>query len=93
MVIASDPLTMEVTLPLQNESSSPLNLCLEPLCEYFLIQPGQKVRIHAIVNRDTTNPSFTLAPNDSSLTVYAPGEISGFVDCFVISDGKRLEPL
>jgi hypothetical protein len=93
MVMVSDPLTIEVTLPLQNESSVPLKLCLEPLCEYFLVQPGQKIKIHAIINRDAEHRSFTVAPNDLLLTIYAPGEISAFVDCFVTFDGERLEPI
>ena len=79
-------------LPLQNESSAPIKVLLEPLSEYFIVQPGQSIEIHAVFDDVTTNTSFTIAPNDSFLTVYAPGEISGFVDCYVTRDGVRLTP-
>ncbi|GAA4335958.1 hypothetical protein GCM10023165_12730 [Variovorax defluvii] len=79
-------------LPLQNESSAPVKVLLEPLSEYFIVQPGQSIEIHAVFDDVTTNTSFTIAPNDSSLTVYAPGEISGFVDCYVTCGGVRLTP-
>jgi hypothetical protein len=83
---------MTATLPLQNESSGPVKVLLEPMSEYFFIQPGQYIEIHAVFDDVTTNTTFTIAPNDSLLTVYAPGEISGFVDCYVTRDGVRLEP-
>jgi hypothetical protein len=79
-------------LPLQNESSAPVKVLLEPLSEYFLVQPGQSIEIHAIFDDNTSNTTFTIAPNDSFLTIYAPGEISGFVDCYAIRDGVRLTP-
>jgi hypothetical protein len=79
-------------LPLQNESSAPVKVLLEPLSEYFIVQPGQSIEIHAVFDDMTSNTSFTVAPNDSFLTVYAPGEISGFVDCYVTRDGVRLTP-
>jgi hypothetical protein len=82
--------SIEVVLPLQNESSNPLRLCLEPLCEYFTIQPGQHVKVHAIFDKNTNNFNFTLAPNNTHLTIYAPGEILGFVDCFITSNGIKL---
>jgi len=83
---------MTAKLPLQNESSGPVKVLLEPMSEYFFIQSGQRIEIHAIFDDDTDNTTFTIAPNDSFLTVYAPGEISGFVDCYVTRDGVRLEP-
>lgn len=79
-------------LPLQNESSMPIKVLLEPLSEYFIIQPGQRIFICAVFDERTVNTSFTIAPNDGFITIYAPGEISGFVDCYVTRDGIRLEP-
>ena len=84
---------IELVLPIKNESSNPLRLCLEPLCEYFIIQPGQRVKVHAIFNKNTKNLNFTLAPNDGFLIIYAPGEILGFVDCFVTSQNVKLLPV
>lgn len=87
-------LNIQAVLPLQNESSLPFKICLEPLCEYFLIQPNQKIQIHAVFDKNTKKLNFTLAPNDSFLTVYVPGEIDGFIDCYVLSsDGVRLQPV
>ena len=83
---------LTVTLPLQNESASPVKLLLEPLSEYFFIQPGQQVVVVAICDDQTDLRTFTIAPNDSFLTIYAPGEIAGFVDCYVTCDGVRLTP-
>lgn len=83
---------MTVKLPLQNERSVPLKVLLEPLSEYFIVQAGHSIEIHAVFDDLTTNTSFTIAPNDSFLTVYAPGEISGFVDCYATRDGVRLTP-
>lgn len=79
-------------LPLQNESSKPIKVLLEPLSEYFIVQPDKSIEIFAVFDDSTTNTSFTIAPNDSFLTVYAPGEIAGFVDCYVTCDGRRLMP-
>lgn len=79
-----------LTLPLQNEGSKVMRLVLEPLCETFLIQPGQQVEIHAVFGEDTNNGFFTVAPNDDCLVVYAPGEITGFVDHYVTLDGVRI---
>jgi hypothetical protein len=70
-----------------------MRLVLEPLCEEFLVQPGQKVEIHAVFNEVTNNGFFTLAPNDGCLVVYAPGEIVGFIDHYVTLDGVRVKPL
>lgn len=81
-----------VTLPLQNESLKPIKVLLEPLSEYFVIQPGQKVQVHGVCEANTSNPNFTIAPNEYFLTLYAPGEISGFIDCYIIRDGLRLIP-
>jgi hypothetical protein len=81
-----------VKLPLQNECSGPVKVLLEPLSEYFIVQPGESVEIYAIFDDQTSNTTFTVAPNDSFLTVYAPGEIVGFVDCYVTRDGVRLAP-
>lgn len=83
---------LNVKLPLQNESTKQIKVLLEPLSEYFFIQPGEKVEIHAICDDNTENVSFTLAPNDAFLTIYAPGEIAGFVDCYMTRNGVRLEP-
>jgi hypothetical protein len=79
-------------LPLQNESSAPVKVLLEPLSEYFIVQPGQSIEIYAVFDDSTSNTAFTVAPNDSFLTIYAPGEISGFVDCYATCDGVRLAP-
>jgi hypothetical protein len=79
-----------VKLPLQNESTKPISIVLEPLSESFCIQPGESVEIHGICDDKTSNLTFTVAPNDSFLTIYAPGEISGFVDCYVTRNGLRL---
>ena len=79
-------------LPLQNESSNSLKVYLEPMPEYFILKPGQKVEIHAIFDKQTKNTNFTVAPNDDFLTVYMPGEISGYVDSFVMCNGVRLIP-
>jgi hypothetical protein len=82
---------LKLMLPLQNESTSPLKLYLEPLSEYFMLRPSQKVEVHAIFDDQTKNLNFTVATNDTFLTIYAPGEMSGFIDCFVTCDGIRLE--
>lgn len=79
-------------LPLQNESSKPVKVLLEPLSEYFIVQPGEKVEVHAICDDNTNNITFTVAPNDSFLTIYAPGEIAGFVDCYMTRNNVRLMP-
>jgi hypothetical protein len=81
-----------VRLPLQNESTAAVKLILEPLSEFFWIQPGQKVEITAVCDDKTSNTHFTIAPNDDALVVYAPGEIAGFVDCFVTCNGARMKP-
>ena len=83
---------MLVKLPLQNEGSMPVKVLLEPLSEYFIVQPGQQIEVRAVFDDNTKNTAFTVAPNDSFLTVYAPGEIAGFVDCYVTRDGVRLVP-
>jgi hypothetical protein len=79
-------------IPVQNESSTPLKIYLEPLSEYFIVQSGEKVEVHAIFDEKTNNLNFTVAPNDSFLTIYAPGEVAGFVDCFATHNGVRLVP-
>lgn len=81
-----------VKLPFQNECSKPVKVLLEPLSEYFIIQPGESVEVHAICDDNTYNVTFTVATNDSFLTIYAPGEIAGFVDCYMTRDGVRLAP-
>jgi len=83
---------LHLKLPLQNEHVEPVKILLEPLSEYFIVQPGQRVEVHAICDADTSNATFTIAPNDSFLTVYAPGEVSGFVDCYMTHNGVRLVP-
>lgn len=83
---------LHLKLPLQNERADPIKILLEPLSEYFIVQPGQRVEVHGICDGDTLNSAFTIAPNDSFLTVYAPGEVSGFVDCYMTRDGVRLTP-
>ena len=84
--------TMHVTLPLQNESKSALKLVLEPMSEYFFVQPGEKVEVHGVFDGVTSNLTFTVAPNDGFLVLYAPGEITGFIDHYVTRDGVRLAP-
>jgi hypothetical protein len=79
-------------MPFQNESSEPVKIYLEPLSEYFFIQPGDKVEVHAIFDEQTSNLNFTVASNDGFLTIYAPGEITGFVDCYMTLNGIRLVP-
>ena len=73
---------MHVTLPLQNESKSAMKLVLEPMSEYFFVQPGEKVEVHGVFDGVTSNLTFTVAPNDGFLVLYAPGEITGFIDHF-----------
>ncbi|WCM86285.1 hypothetical protein [Acidovorax sp. NCPPB 3576] len=79
-------------LPLVNEGAEPVKVLLEPLSEYFVIQPAQRVEINGICDEKTANPQFTIALNDGFLLIYAPGEIAGFIDCYVTCDGIRLEP-
>jgi hypothetical protein len=79
------------TLPLQNEMPLPLRLYLEPVPEEYVIYPGQKVLVHAVFDDQTNNIEFTVAPHDLGLTVYCPGEISGWVDSFVTCEGVRLK--
>ena len=81
-----------LSLPLKNEGSKVMRLILEPLCETFLVQPGQKVEIHAVFGEDMNNGFFTVAPNDGFLVIYAPGEIAGFVDHYVTFEGVRVKP-
>ncbi len=83
---------MKARLPLQNEASTPVKVLLEPLSEYFVIQSGQSIEIHAVFDDKTNNTCFTIAPNDSFLTIYAPGEMSGLVDCYATCNGLRLVP-
>ena len=83
---------LHVKLPLQNECSAPVKVLLEPLSEYFIVRPGESIEIQAIFDDQTTNTTFTVAPNDLFITVYAPGEIAGFVDCYVTRNGIRLTP-
>jgi len=47
----------------------PVKVLLEPMSEFFFIQPGIKVEIHAICDANTNNVNFVVAPNDSFLTV------------------------
>jgi hypothetical protein len=81
-----------IKLPFQNESALPVKLILEPLSEYFIIQPNQKVEAHAICDATTSNTFFTVASGSASITLYAPGELSGFIDCYITHNGKRLIP-
>ena len=83
---------ISIKIPLKNESKIPLKILLEPLSEYFIIQPNEIVEVHAIFDEITKNNEFTIALNDSFLTIYAPGEIAGFVDCYMTRDGVRLLP-
>jgi hypothetical protein len=84
--------TLKLILPIQNEGSKAMKILLEPLSEHFIIQPGQKVEINATFDSNTDNMFFTVAPNDTFLTIYAPGEIRGFIDCFMTCNGIRLSP-
>jgi hypothetical protein len=81
-----------VRLPIQNEGESIVKIILEPLSEYFLVKPGQKIEVVAKFDGETTNCNFTIAPDGDCLILYAPGEISGFSDCFVMENGVRLMP-
>ena len=72
---------LHVKLPLQNEGLGSVKVYLEPVPECYTIAPGQCIEIHAVFDDDTSNLNFTVAPSDSFLTVYSPGEIAGFVDC------------
>lgn len=81
-----------VNLPFQNERSETIKVLLEPLSEYFFVLPGQRVVIHSICDDNTTHDNFIVAPSDKFLTIYAPGEIAGFVDCYMTCDGVRLIP-
>ena len=83
---------LHVELPLQNECSSPVKVRLEPIPEWYMLQPGQQVVIHGICNANTCNTAFTVAPGDSALTIYAPGEIAGYLDCYMTCNGIRLMP-
>jgi hypothetical protein len=83
---------LHVTLPLQNESASAIKVLLEPLSEYFIVQPGESIEVHGIFDSQTSNMNFTIAPNDGFLTLYAPGEIAGFIDCYATRNGIRLVP-
>lgn len=83
---------ISVKMPLQNESSEPTKVLLEPLSEYFVLKPGQKVVVHAVFDSETDNLNFTVAPNGGFLTIYAPGEIVGFGDCYMTCNGVRLTP-
>jgi hypothetical protein len=83
---------LHVELPLQNEGISPIKILLEPLSEYFMIQPAQEIVIHGICDDKTQNRNFTIAPNDGFLAIYAPGEISGFIDCYATHQDIRLIP-
>ncbi len=82
---------LQLHLPLQNERTVPIRICLEPTCDYFIVQPGQKIEVHALIDEETENLTFTVAPGDDVLSIYCPGELLGLIDCFVISDGERLE--
>jgi hypothetical protein len=64
-----------VKLPLQNEILQPINIVLELLAESFTIAPSERVEVHALCDDKTNNIIFTVAPNDSFLTIYAPGEL------------------
>jgi NAD(P)H-flavin reductase len=82
--------TKTVRLPIQNESESVVKVILEPLSEYFLVKPGQRIEVVAEFDDETRN--FTVAPGDDCLTIYAPGEISGFIDTYATGDGVMLVP-
>jgi hypothetical protein len=83
---------LHIQLPFQNESDSPIKLILEPLSEYFIIQPNQKVEAHGICDDKTSNGFFTVANGNACVTLYAPGELSGFIDCYLTHNGKRVLP-
>lgn len=84
--------TKELTLPFQNESTAVVKLYLEPLSEYFFINPGQQVVITAICEESTKHTSFTVAPNNDCFIVYAPGDVKGFIDAYVMFGNMRLSP-
>lgn len=82
-----------MSLPLQNEGSRAVRVILEPLCESFLIQPGESIVVHAVISSlGSEGGNFVVAPNDDGLTIYPPGELAHFIDSFVTIGGVRLEP-
>ena len=96
MVIVSKKPDLHLVLPLKNDSSNVIKLWLEPSCEYFSVESGQNVTVHALLRKldeDAKQYSFTIAPNDSCFVIYAPGDLSEFVECYVVADnGIRLTP-
>jgi hypothetical protein len=69
-----------------------VKVLLEPMSEYFLVRPGERIEIHGIFDSGAANSNFTIAPNDGVLTVYSPGDVFSFVDHYVTKDGLRLLP-
>ena len=84
--------TKELTLPFHNESSNIVKLYVEPLSEFFYIYSGQQVIVTAICEASAKHTSFTIAPSDDCIIVYAPGDVKSFVDVYVMFENNRLTP-
>ena len=83
----------KLSLPFKNESSEPVRLCLEPYCEFFLIQPREKVVVSAICSGDASSFEFLVVHNGSFITIYAPGAPVVLVDAYVSLNGEKMDPL
>jgi len=79
-------------LSIKNEKITPTKIVLEPIPQYYILQSSQRAVVHAIFETNTENQNLTIAPNEDFLVIYTPGEISGFVDCFVMHEGVILKP-
>lgn len=77
---------------IQHEGESVAKVILEPLSEYFLVNPGETIEVVAEFESETTNCNFTVAPGDDCLVIYAPGEIAGFGDCYAVKNDLKLVP-
>ena len=88
----SPVVNVSITMPLWNEGSTPLTVLLEPLAERFTLPPGDLVMVHATSENWAGDAEFTLGRGDQGLTVYAPGSLIGFVDCYLARGGVRLAP-
>lgn len=83
---------IEASIPLQNESDKPIVIWLEPIAESYTVLPNQKIKIHAVFDEETANLNFTIAPNNDGITIYVPGEISGYIDSYVTHNGLKVNP-
>jgi hypothetical protein len=90
---SSDASHKKIMLHFQNESSKTVRISLEPMCEHFIITPNQKVEIHATLKSKSSDEVFTLGIDDELIIIYAPGDLSDFIDCYCISEGNKLVPI